>query len=70
MDDYMKPLTEAEFQIKTAFHAATRLAKTMWMVLAEPQNRVLKMLKAGNIPQFRTASYWASLCSLDVAMSQ
>jgi hypothetical protein len=41
----------------------------MWRALAEPQRGVLKMFKAGNIPQIRATTFWASLRSLDVAMS-
>jgi hypothetical protein len=45
IDDYMKHLTQAKFGVKKAFHVMTRLAKGMWIPLAEPRNGVMKMFK-------------------------
>jgi hypothetical protein len=67
--DYMKHLTQAKFGAKKAFHVTTRLAKGMWIALAEPRNGVMKMFKAGNLPQIGSTIFWANLCSLDRAMS-
>ena len=69
IDDYMKHLTQAKFGVKKAFHVTTRLAKGMWIALAEPRNGVMKTFQAGNLPQIGSAIFWANLRSLDRAMS-
>jgi hypothetical protein len=69
IDDYMKHLTQAKFGVKKAFHVTTRLAKGMWIALAEPRNGVMKMFKAGSLPQIGSTIFWANLRSLDRAMS-
>jgi hypothetical protein len=65
IDDYMKHLTQAKFGVKKAFHVTTRLTKGMWIALVEPRNGIMKMFKAGNLPQIGSTIFWANLRSLD-----
>jgi hypothetical protein len=69
IDDYMKHLTQAKFGVKKAFHITTRLAKSMWIALAEPRNGVIKTFEVGNTQQIGSVIFWANLRSLDRAMS-